>query len=470
MWRWRKTASPEADDQYIPRTLSRQSILMVQIISILIYFSLTPFFLTEYTRHMVDHLTLRATVIADLLAQDETDRDLERSAEIMRESGVLRLTIYDEHDQATRIFKFVSEKVDDQSSQITLRMVNSRDWLSYVIPTLALMLPTKHEAVYIKSLPLIGRDRISIVVDRTEFFSHLWQSFLLSLPVLFLLLIISHLVLRSVVTRSIENALKNSLAYIYRSEPNTKLSVDEQLREARERVDLRRDALEKHLGIQANNAAMGVLAGRMSHDMRNLLASLRLRTEAIKAEEGSPLQETQNLLLTAIDKASVLFQRDYAALERDDYELEITPLALEPLIEEIFLLIALRFKDLNIVFRNEVPEDLVFPADRVVIFRTLFNLTLNGAQALERKGGGTLTISAHNVNEEITIDIKDTGDGIDPDYVRDILDKKTSNVASRRGMGLPIAAALALMHGGRLELVEASNSGTHFRLCLINPV
>jgi len=88
----------------------------------------------------------------------------------------------------------------------------------------------------------------------------------------------------------------------------------------------------------------------------------------------------------------------------------------------------------------------------------------------------TINILASNQNGQLQIDITDQGTGIEASdrekiferfYRPDTSRTRGSENSGGAGLGLPIARRIAEAHSGRLELIESSPNGSHFRLTLL---
>jgi signal transduction histidine kinase len=100
-------------------------------------------------------------------------------------------------------------------------------------------------------------------------------------------------------------------------------------------------------------------------------------------------------------------------------------------------------------------------ADAGRLQQIVSNLLSNGIKFTPR--GGTLTITAERSDEMLTIRVKDTGIGMDPDFVPFVFDRfrqadsSTTRTHPGAGLGLAIARHLVQLHGGS---IEASSEGT----------
>src|SRR5438034_11739770 len=104
--------------------------------------------------------------------------------------------------------------------------------------------------------------------------------------------------------------------------------------------------------------------------------------------------------------------------------------------------------------------------DSSQIQQVILNLVLNGAQAMQPRGGGKLTIRTRELADEDTVElsIKDTGEGIAPEHLSKIFDPFFTTKADGKGVGLGLAVLYGIVkaHDGEVEVTSQRNSGTSF--------
>jgi two-component system, NtrC family, sensor kinase len=112
---------------------------------------------------------------------------------------------------------------------------------------------------------------------------------------------------------------------------------------------------------------------------------------------------------------------------------------------------------------EEVPPVECFPQQLNQLF---MNLLLNAVQAME--GGGTLTIRLAPAGEEVTVEVTDTGVGIEPAIREKIFEPGFSTKGSRVGMGLGLLISREIVerHGGRIGVRSTPGEGSSFRVDL----
>ncbi len=98
--------------------------------------------------------------------------------------------------------------------------------------------------------------------------------------------------------------------------------------------------------------------------------------------------------------------------------------------------------------------------------QVVLNLVLNGAQAMQPKGGGTLTLRTRLVdqNANVELSVQDTGEGIAPENLSKIFDPFFTTKADGKGVGLGLAVLYGIVkaHDGEVEVSSQRNVGTTF--------
>ncbi|HEX7677359.1 MAG TPA: ATP-binding protein, partial [Thermoanaerobaculia bacterium] len=106
-------------------------------------------------------------------------------------------------------------------------------------------------------------------------------------------------------------------------------------------------------------------------------------------------------------------------------------------------------------------------ADRDLLRQVLLNLCTNSSQAIEEMG--TVSFRISHDHEHGYLDVGDDGPGISAVVLSRLFEPyvTTRRVGEGMGLGLAISRKILLDHGGDLELLGSSSSGTTFRLALL---
>ena len=196
----------------------------------------------------------------------------------------------------------------------------------------------------------------------------------------------------------------------------------------------------------------------ISHDLRTPITRMRLRSEFIEDDTH------RGRMLADLDQMRSMLESVLSFL-RNDRKLEAMTLID---IATTLQLVADQFSDMGHKVVYQGPEHAMITARPDDLHRSVTNLVENavrfGAEATIR-----LSVSA----DDVTIDVEDDGPGIS-DARKDIMlepfvrgdDARNMDEASGFGLGLSIARAIALAHGGELSLHDRLPHGLVVRIKL----
>jgi signal transduction histidine kinase len=157
---------------------------------------------------------------------------------------------------------------------------------------------------------------------------------------------------------------------------------------------------------------------------------------------------------------------DLSAIGARRLELEEQSVSVGALFEDLVHLVEFRARTKGIRLVPDAPGDPApeVRADRRRLLQVLVNLTTNAIKYCP--SGSTVTLSARRDPDGLALIVADDGPGIPPERLATIMEPfergGESTVASDDGIGLGLAIARALMvaHGGRLTLDSRPGQGT----------
>jgi signal transduction histidine kinase len=232
----------------------------------------------------------------------------------------------------------------------------------------------------------------------------------------------------------------------------------------RELSAMQRD-LASMLQQKSRLAALGLAVSKINHDLRNLLASARLFSEALTSVPDPRVQRFAPKLMHALERAIAFCESTLSYGRAQERQPERKQIELEPLLKEVRETLGL-VSDARVGWIVAVERGLIVDADYDQLFRVLLNLTRNALQALEARAPNDpirdqIRITGRREGAVVVIEVSDTGPGLSPKAREHLFEAfQGSTRSGGTGLGLAIAAELVRAHGGEIRLVEGTIGAT----------
>jgi len=216
-------------------------------------------------------------------------------------------------------------------------------------------------------------------------------------------------------------------------------------------------------------ATAGELAAGMAHELRNPLAAI-VNATALLTDEAALTPEERATTLGAIRTEARRLNRilsDFLSFARPQ-EARRTRGDLRDVVQHVSALIRDDYSrasrvDVKVAFDPAVPR---FAFDRDQVTQVLWNVALNGVEAMN--GRGRLSLEVARQNGDVALAVSDTGPGIPRDRLPHVFEPFYSGKPNGSGLGLTIAERIVAAHGGRIEIDSEPGAGT--RVTLLFPL
>lgn len=225
--------------------------------------------------------------------------------------------------------------------------------------------------------------------------------------------------------------------------------------------------LEETLQQSEKLSSIGLLAAGVAHEVNTPLTGVSSYTQMLLGmipdtdPKHALLQKMQRQTDRATNIVSNLLNFSRIGSVSDSSEVDINRL-----LDDSLQLLEPQLRKSNIDVAKIYSEELPPMYGNAGKLQQVFtNLILNARDAMF--GGGKITLRTMLVGEdEIHIEVTDTGEGVSPENLGKIFDPffTTKGVGNGTGLGLAVSYGIVQEHGGTIEAFSSKGSGTTFSL------
>ncbi len=219
--------------------------------------------------------------------------------------------------------------------------------------------------------------------------------------------------------------------------------------------------------------AMGELAAKIAHEIRNPLGSIELFASLLLKKSAGEDREKLSHVITAVRSMDtrisnlLMFTRKQKPLIRE--------LRLDAILGEVISFVDGIIRQNGIELETEFdPDNITYVSgDGEMLKQVFLNIILNSLQAMP--GGGSLKISSRVAEAPgqapaqapgiVEVGFWDSGEGISPGNMKKIFDPFFSTREEGAGLGLAIVHNIIDSHKGSID-VESRTGSTYFRISL----
>src|SRR5271167_293922 len=224
--------------------------------------------------------------------------------------------------------------------------------------------------------------------------------------------------------------------------------------------------IESQLRHAERLASLGRLVAGLAHEVRNPLATIRLRVQMCRrdAADGN-VKESCGIALEEIERLNDTINR-LVSFARP-IQLQLEPVDLKGLVRERIH----SFEELAL--QRQVQLMTTLPArnflavvDKDRIAQVFDNIIQNALEAMSDHGGTlSVTLTSQTMKAEkrprVNVEFQDTGKGMDSAVVSHVFDPFFTTKPSGTGLGLSISHELVRAHGGDIKVESEKGRGTN---------
>ncbi|MFB5630114.1 MAG: ATP-binding protein [Nitrosopumilaceae archaeon] len=241
-------------------------------------------------------------------------------------------------------------------------------------------------------------------------------------------------------TREFNEKLKENLSRMAISE--------QQLKRQRDYLQLELREKSKKLVQAERLSAIGELTARLAHDLRNPLTVLKGVVEIARSKAKSGETSFSTNQIDMMERAIIRMSNQIDDV-LEFVKIQSLHATKNSILETIGLSLA-KIKKPNNVKINipEIDVEFVYDSDKIEV--VLDNLLTNSIQAIDNDG--EITIRINNLEDEIEIEVEDSGDGVPDEIISRIFEPLFTTKKKGTGLGLASCKSIVEQHGGSISV------------------
>lgn len=229
------------------------------------------------------------------------------------------------------------------------------------------------------------------------------------------------------------------------------------------------EQLQQQLVDCQRQAILGSLSGTIAHEYNNLMMPVLERAkDAVARDDVAAMRKALTITVRQTEKALRFTQRVLELARGEALPMKACRVA--ELVDHAIAATVRPFEKDGIRLELQIPEGLHIRAQPLLFVQVLLNLFLNARQAM-KDHCGTLRISACADGDVVVIAVSDTGRGMSPEMLNDVVNAFLAAKANARlgdgggvGLGLTVCRTIAQQHGATIRARADDGGGCTFEL------
>jgi signal transduction histidine kinase len=207
-------------------------------------------------------------------------------------------------------------------------------------------------------------------------------------------------------------------------------------------------------------AALGAVAARVAHEIRNPLVSVGGFAKRLESKLDGNLREYAEIIVREVGRLEDILREILGFVKEVRLAKEITNF--NNLLDDVLRLMKSDIEDRNIELVKVFGESTDIFVDPNRVKEAIVNIISNAIQSLV--GSGSIYVRTYVKGDDSVMEIEDSGGGIAAADIDSIFDPFFTTKAAGTGLGLAITNKIIEEHNGRIEVESEVGTGTVFRI------
>jgi signal transduction histidine kinase len=221
--------------------------------------------------------------------------------------------------------------------------------------------------------------------------------------------------------------------------------------------------VERSLAHSEKLAAVGEMAARVAHEIRNPVTAARSLAQLMVRDPASPhATEHAELILAELGRVERQVQALLRFARRE--ELSVEAVDIGAVARSALEAMRARLESGGVRVELALEADVIARGDREKLRQVVVNLLDNAADAVAAVDHREVGLAVFRSGERAVLEVRDSGAGVGPDVLPRLFEPFFSLKTNGTGLGLAIVKRTVEAHGGRVDARSAEASGLIVRI------
>jgi signal transduction histidine kinase len=208
-------------------------------------------------------------------------------------------------------------------------------------------------------------------------------------------------------------------------------------------------------------ASLGQVAAGVAHELRNPLATIRLRAQmALRGKDADQLDRSAKLILEEIDRLNYVLDR--LLYFAKPIRLQLQGFDPGQMCRDLLSMLQPEAERSSVTLAYEESTPCSITGDPWKLRQVVENLVRNAVESFDGidSTAKQIVVSTHATLDHVALSVQDNGAGLSPEIAARVFDPFFTTKARGTGLGLSIAKEIVRAHRGNLELKALPGQGT----------
>jgi PAS domain S-box-containing protein len=219
-------------------------------------------------------------------------------------------------------------------------------------------------------------------------------------------------------------------------------------------------SLREKLVMAEKMAALGEVAAKVAHEIRNPLVSVGGFAKRLEKKLDGNLREYAGIIVKEVERLEDILKEILGFVKEVRLAREVVNL--NSLLDGVMKLMESGLEDRGIMVTRDFKLQAEVFVDSNRVKEAFVNILSNAVQSIS--GSGSVSVSTYSKGRDAIVEVRDTGKGIQEEEIPFIFNPFFTTKPSGTGLGLAITHRIIQEHSGTIEVESEVGKGSVFRV------